>query len=289
MAQTSINTVKADGIDIFYRSAGTPGQPTLLLLHGFPSSSHQFRELLPLLGATHHVLAPDLPGFGFTTVPAERAYEYSFASLAGTLLAFVDALALTKYSIYIFDYGAPTGLRLALARPDAVQAIVTQNGNAYVDGFGAAPWTPITNYWKSGSAADRQIVRDSMLNLEVTKWQYTDGNPKADQIPPEAWHLDYALMQRPGNAEIQLDLFYDYRNNIPLYERFHEYFRSSNVPVLAVWGKNDQLFIYPGAEAFGRDVKDFEIHPIDSGHFAIETNAQEVADVVRAFLQKRGL
>lgn len=283
-----VATVKADGINVFYRHAGPPDAPTILLLHGYPSSSHMFRNLIPRLAPKYRVIAPDLPGFGFTSVPDSLNYEYTFANLSKTLTAFVDALGLKRFAMYIFDYGAPTGLRFALERPEAVAAIITQNGNAYTEGFGAEFWAPLQKYWASGSSEDREAIRGA-TTLDVTKWQYTNGSPNPDAIQPEAYYLDQALMDRPGNKDIQLDLFYDYRTNVPLYPRFQEYFRNSNVPVLAIWGKNDTIFIAPGAEAYRRDVKKLELHWLDAGHFALETNEDEVAKQIQRFLEKHNV
>ncbi|KAI0485345.1 alpha/beta-hydrolase [Xylariaceae sp. FL0804] len=287
MTAVSLNKVIADGVNIFYRQAGPADAPVILLLHGFPASSFMFRNLMPLLATSYRVIAPDLPGFGFTEVPDERGYEYTFANLAQTTETFVDALGIERFAIYIFDYGAPTGLRLALRRPEAVSAIITQNGNAYVDGFGESFWAPLKTYWASGSAKDRDALRGA-LTLDVTRWQYVDGSPRPERIPPEAYYLDSALMERSGNKEIQLDLFYDYRTNVELYPKFQEYFRASEVPVLAVWGKNDTIFVPPGAEAFRRDVKNFELHFLDAGHFALETNEEEMARLISSFLTKHG-
>ena len=283
-----VATVKADGINVFYRHAGPPDAPTVLLLHGYPSSSHMFRNLIPRLAPKYRVIAPDLPGFGFTSVPDSLNYEYTFANLSKTLTAFVDALGLKRFAMYIFDYGAPTGLRFALERPEAVAAIITQNGNAYTEGFGAEFWAPLQKYWASGSSEDREAIRGA-TTLDVTKWQYTNGSPNPDAIQPEAYYLDQALMDRPGNKDIQLDLFYDYRTNVPLYPRFQEYFRNSNVPVLAIWGKNDTIFIAPGAEAYRRDVKKLDFHWLDAGHFALETNEDEVAKQIQRFLEKHNV
>ncbi|KAI0004399.1 alpha/beta-hydrolase [Xylariaceae sp. FL0662B] len=285
MSPVSVSTVAADGVKIFYRHAGKETAPVILLLHGFPTSSFMFRNLIPLLATSYRVIAPDLPGFGFTEVPAERSYKYAFANLAKTTEAFVDALNIKRFAVYIFDYGAPTGLRLALNRPDAVSAIITQNGNAYVEGFGEDFWAPIRSYWASGSTADRDALRPA-LTFEPTKLQYVQGSPHPDLIQPESYHLDQALMERPGNKEIQLDLFYDYRTNAELYPEFQEYFRSSGVPVLAVWGKNDLIFVPAGAKAFERDAKTFELHLLDAGHFALETNEVEIASLIDGFLKK---
>ncbi|KAI1764992.1 Alpha/Beta hydrolase protein [Hypoxylon sp. FL1150] len=286
MVLTSIGNVKADGIDVFYRHAGPKDGPVILLLHGFPASSFMFRNLIPLLAELgYRAIAPDLPGYGFTEVPAEQEYQYSFANYAKTTEAFLDALNIKKFAVYIFDYGAPTGLRVALDRPDDITAIITQNGNAYVEGFGEEFWAPIKKYWESGSVEDRDALRP-FLTLDVTKGQYVNGSPHPSLIQPETYYLDQALMDRPGNKEIQLDMLYDYRTNVDLYPKFHEYFRSSGVPILAVWGKNDTIFIPPGAEAFKRDAKRFELHFLDAGHFALETNEVEMADLIDKFLKQ---
>jgi pimeloyl-ACP methyl ester carboxylesterase len=277
------------GPRIFYRTAGLPSKPTLLLLHGFPTSSHQFRNLIPLLSSSYHIVAPDLPGFGFTTFPS--SYEHSFANLATTIGEFLDELKITKFAIYIFDYGSPTGLRLALSRPDAVTAIVTQNGNAYVEGFGADFWAPLQKWWSSGSysSLDKDIVKAAALGFEATKWQYLNGSPDPDAVPPESYYLDQALLERPGNNEIQLQLFYDYRTNLDLYPQFQEFFGKSNVPILAIWGKNDDIFVKAGAEAYRRDSKNVEVHLVNTGHFALERNEEEFAKLMRAFFEKYGI
>lgn len=280
-----IRTVQADGVNVFYRTAGSELAPVLLLLHGYPTSSFMFRNLIPLLATSYRVIAPDLPGFGFTEVPEARNYQYTFANLTLTIEAFLDALNITNFAEYIFDYGAPVGLRLALDRPDAVSAIISQNGNAYVEGLGDVFWPPVEKYWASGSLEDRNALYQ-FLNLNATKSQYTDGSPHPERVPPETYHLDQALMERPGNKDIQLDLFYDYRTNVALYPKFQEYFRSSGVPVLAAWGKNDAMFIPPGAEAYQKDVKKFELKWIDDGHFALETNEKLLAGYINDFLKK---
>ena len=286
MATQSVATVNVDGIDLFYRYAGPENAPAILLLHGFPSSSHMFRHLIPLLGQKYRVYAPDLPGFGFTTVPAERQYQYTFETLANTLDAFVGHLQLKRFAIYIFDYGAPTGLRLALKRPDAISAIITQNGNAYNEGLGADFWAPLRSYWKSDSAEERKAIKDQVLTLETTKWQYQNGSSRPDAVQPEAYYLDQALIERPGYREVQMDLLKDYQNNIPLYPDFQKYLRTSQVPVLAIWGKNDIIFVPAGAEAYARDAKTFELHLIDEGHFALENNERRFADWIGSFLNK---
>ncbi|KAF7154874.1 hypothetical protein CNMCM5623_003132 [Aspergillus felis] len=258
--------------NVFYREAGAQSAPVILLLHGFPSSSHQYRHLIPILATRYHVIAPDLPGFGFTTVA--EGFKYTFDNLAAVLLEFIDALSITKYSVFIFDYGAPTGLRLALKRPEAVQAIITQNGNAYEDGLGKF-WDQIQPLWSSGNDPEvRSKLAAGLLSLEATKWQYEEGTQKS---------------RRPGNADIQLDLFWDYQNNIKLYPQFQLYFRESQVPLLAVWGKNDQIFIPPGAEAFKRDLPNAEVHFLDAGHFAVETETAEIGALILKFLAQNGI
>jgi pimeloyl-ACP methyl ester carboxylesterase len=282
---TTIHRIQADGITIFYREAGPADAPVVLLLHGFPTSSFQYRELIPRLADNYRVIAPDLPGFGFTEVPAARNYKYTFDALANTILAFTDALNLTKrYALYIFDYGAPTGLRLAMARPERITAIVSQNGNAYEEGLGDA-WAPIQRYWREPSLQNREILRNA-LSPEGLRSQYTDGVPNPDRIAPEGYTLDAAMIQRPGNMDIQLDLFLDYANNVKLYPAFQEYFRKSKPPLLAIWGKNDAFFIPPGAQAFLRDNPNATVQLLDTGHFALETHVQEIADAMREFLAK---
>jgi pimeloyl-ACP methyl ester carboxylesterase len=284
---TLINTVNADGVDIFYRSAGPKDAPVILLLHGFPSSSFMFRNLMPLLATEFRVIAPDLPGFGFTVVPESRRYDYKFASLTTTISAFVDALDLKQFAVYIFDYGSPVAIRYAIQHPERISAVITQNGNAYVEGFGAEFWAPLRQYWSTNSPEDRETVAKAALNFEATKWQYTSGSPHPEKVPLEAYHLDQYLLDRPGNNDIQLDLFYDYRTNIDIYPQFHEYLRTSKVPVLAIWGKNDAIFIPPGAEAFKKDAVNPEIHLIDGPHFALETNELEFASLISDFLKRR--
>src|SRR5438132_1350299 len=251
ITRTTIHRVQADGVTLFYREAGPADAPVLLLLHGFPTSSFQFRELMPRLAGPYRVIAPDLPGFGFTEVPEQRRYRYFFDALAQTLLAFTDALGLERYALYVFDYGAPTGFRLALARPERVTAIISQNGNAYEEGLGDA-WAPIRRYWGEPSAENRAALRQA-LTPEGIRREYSLGISNPDVIAPEGWTLDGALIARPGNADIQLDLFLDYANNVKLYPRFQEYFRHALPPLLAIWGKHDPYFIPAGAQAFRRD------------------------------------
>jgi pimeloyl-ACP methyl ester carboxylesterase len=285
---TSVHRVEADGIQIFYRAAGDPTAPVLLLLHGFPTSSFMFRDLILRLADSYRVIAPDLPGFGFTEVPEKRKYKYSFDALAGTVDAFTDALGLNRYAIYIFDYGAPTGLRLAMAHPERVTAIVSQNGNAYEEGLGDA-WAPIRKYWAEPTAANREVIRQAILNLEGTRWQYTHGVANPESVPPESYTLDTALLERPGNKDIQLDLFLDYASNVKLYPRFQEYLRKSKPPLLAIWGKNDPFFIPAGAEAFRKDLPNAQVQFLDTGHFATETHSVEIAAAIKEFLGANGV
>lgn len=275
-------TATVDGRKVFYREAGDPGAPTLLLLHGFPSSSHMFRNLIPLLADRYHVVAPDLPGFGFSEAPDRAGFAYTFDHLAEVIEGFTDALGLERYALYVFDYGAPVGFRLALARPERVTAIISQNGNAYEEGLSTG-WNPIQAYWRDPSPANREALR-SFLTPETTRWQYVHGVPDETAVAPESWALDSALMARPGNDEIQLDLFLDYASNVALYPAFQEYFRTRQPPLLAVWGKNDPFFLPPGAEAFRRDNPHAEVHFYDTGHFALETHVREIATTIRAFL-----
>lgn len=282
----AINHRKLSNATIFYREAGLPLKPTLLLLHGFPTSSHMFRNMMPILAKDHHVIAPDLPGFGFTTVNA--GYKYTFADLASTIAEFLDALKIMKFSMYVFDYGAPVGLRLALARPNAVTALITQNGNAYTEGLGDV-WSPIKQYWKTGSEADAKVLRENMLTYEGTKSQYVGGELHPEQIAPESWTLDHALLSREGNQDIQLSLFKDYETNVDLYPKFQEWFRARKLPTLVVWGKNDPFFIPPGAEAFKKDLPEAEVHLLDAGHFAGETHTEEIGQLILKFLKAKGV
>lgn len=285
---TSVDRVEADGVQVFYRAAGEANAPVVLLLHGFPASSFMFREIIPRLATDYRVVAPDLPGFGFTEVPPVRKYLYSFDQLALTIEAFTRALKLDRYAIYAFDYGAPTGFRLAMARPERVTAIVSQNGNAYEEGLGDA-WDPIRKYWAKPTAENRDILRKSILTAGGTRWQYTHGVANPASVPPESYTLDTALLERPGNKEIQLDLFLDYASNVKLYPKFQEYFRKSQPPLLAIWGKNDPFFIPAGAEAFRKDIPNTRVQFLDTGHFATETHAAEIASAMRDFLETNSI
>jgi len=279
---TSHHFVEADGVRVFYREAGSPDAPVVLLLHGFPTSSFQYRELIPRLADRYRVIAPDLPGFGFTEVPQARGYAYTFESLARTIFAFTEALKLKRYAMYVFDYGAPTGFRLALMAPERVAAIVSQNGNAYEEGLGDA-WQPIQRYWREPTLEHRNAIRGA-LTAEGMRHEYGVGIPNPELIKPEGYTLDAALLARPGNVDIQLDLFLDYANNVKLYPKFQEYFRKSQVPLLAVWGKFDPYFIPAGAEAFRRDLPHAVVEFLPTGHFALETHLLEVTSAMREFL-----
>lgn len=283
---TAIHRIAADGVTVFYREAGPADAPVVLLLHGFPTSSFQYRELIPRLADRYRVIAPDLPGFGFTEVPADRNYTYTFDALAATILAFTNALKLTRYALYVFDYGAPTGFRLATAHPERVAAIVSQNGNAYEEGLGDA-WAPIQLYWREPTEEHRNNIRHA-LTAEGMRREYSVGIPNPEQIAPEGYTLDAALLARPGNVEIQLDLFLDYANNVKLYPKFQEYFRQSKPPLLAIWGKFDLYFIPPGAEAFRRDIPNAEVQFLNTGHFALETHVEAVAVAMRKFFARIG-
>jgi pimeloyl-ACP methyl ester carboxylesterase len=281
---TSIHRLQADGVTVFYREAGPSDAPVVLLLHGFPTSSFQYRELIPRLADRYRVIAPDLPGFGFTEIPDKRHYQYTFDALAHTLLAFTNALHLEHYALYVFDYGAPTGFRLAMAHPERVTAIVSQNGNAYEEGLGSA-WAPIQRYWREPTPENRQTLRDA-LGPAGLRSQYTDGVPNPDVIAPEGYTLDAAMVARPGNMDIQLDLFLDYANNVKLYPAFQAYFRKSQPPLLAIWGKHDPFFIPPGAEAYRRDNPNATVQFLDTGHFALETHVEEITLAMRQLLSR---
>ena len=278
----SYQNAVVDGVKIFYREAGPKDSPTLLLLHGFPTSSHMFRNLIPLLADRFHVVAPDLPGFGFSDAPDRKRFRYTFDNLANVIDRFTQSIGLERYGIYVFDYGAPVGLRLALAHPDRITAIISQNGNAYEEGLSQG-WNPIQKYWKEPTAENRGALRE-FLKPETTEWQYLHGVADVTRVAPEAYALDSALLARPGNDEIQLDLFLDYASNVALYPKFQEYFRTKRPPMLAVWGKNDPFFLPPGAEAFKRDNPGAEVRFYDTGHFALETHYQEIAGAIRDFL-----
>jgi pimeloyl-ACP methyl ester carboxylesterase len=280
--RTRHRVVDVDGLKIFYREAGADTSPALLLLHGFPTSSHMFRDLIPALADDYHVVAPDLPGFGFSEAPDRTQFRYTFDHLADVIDRFTTVARLTDYAIYVFDYGAPVGFRLAARHPERITAIISQNGNAYEDGLSEG-WNPIQRYWKEPTSENRAALRN-FLTPEATKWQYTHGVQEESLIAPESYTLDSALLARPGNDEIQLDLFLDYASNVALYPKFHEYFRTHRPPLLAVWGKNDPFFLPSGAEAFKRDIPGAVVRFFDTGHFALETHAAEIDAAIRDFL-----
>jgi pimeloyl-ACP methyl ester carboxylesterase len=274
----------AGGVKIFYREAGRADAPTVLLLHGFPTSSHMFRNLIPLLAERYHVIAPDLPGFGFSDAPSPDKVKWTFDNLAKRIDLFTGVVGLKRYAIYVFDYGAPVGFRLALAHPERITAIISQNGNAYEEGLSEG-WNPIQAYWKDPTPENRWALR-AFLSPETTRWQYVHGVADESAVAPEAYTLDAALLARPGNDEIQLDLFLDYASNVALYPKFQQYFRTHRPPLLAVWGRNDPFFLPPGAEAFKRDNPRAEVQFFDTGHFALETHSREIGAAISAFLGK---
>lgn len=278
------NTVDVDGLEIFYREAGDKTRPTLLLLHGFPSASHMFRDLIPELANSYHVVAPDFPGFGMTEQPARDHFAYTFENIANIICRFTEVLGLPRFAIYVFDYGAPIGFRLAVKHPERISAIITQNGNTYLEGVSEA-WAPIRAYWNEPSQAHRDALR-GFLTPQTTLFQYTHGVADPSLVSPDGRNLDDFYLARPGNDEIQLDLLLDYQSNLALYGTIQAYLRQHQPPVLAVWGKNDPFFIPPGAEAFKRDVPSADIRFVESGHFALETHAAEIAAAMREFLAK---
>jgi len=276
-------SIRADGVDVFYREAGPADAPVLLLLHGFANSSFYFRHLMPKLADRFHMIAPDLPSFGFTEIPAERGYRYDFASLARTITAFVDALGLKRYTLYVFDYGAPVGFELALTYPDRVAGIVSQNGNAYLEGLGEKAWAPLRAYWANPSPEKREPIR-ARMSLDGVKAAYFQGVADPSVIEPESYTLDAAILARPGNADLQIDLKLDYKRNLERYPLYQAFFRERRPRLLAIWGRNDLFFIPPGAEAFRRDIPDARVVLLDTGHFALETQGDAIADEMRRFL-----
>ena len=281
LAMTAIGyrTADVDGFHVFYREAGARSAPKLLLLHGFPSASHMFRDLIPLLADRFHIVAPDLPGFGRSDMPARGI---TFARIADTIDRFTEVVGFDRYILYVFDYGAPTGFRLAVKHPERITAIISQNGNAYEEGLSEG-WNPIRAYWKDPSAANRRALL-AFLKPELTVWQYTHGVPDPSAVSPDGYSLDDFYLARPGAQELQLDLFGDYKSNVALYPTFQGYFRAHKPPLLAVWGKNDPFFLPPGAEAFKRDIPNAIVRFLDTGHFALETHAGEIAAAIRDFL-----
>ncbi len=281
--EVRFNTVGVDGFDVFYREAGPADAPVLLLLHGFPTASHMFRDLIPRLAGKYRVIAPDLPGFG-QTFKSKGKFDYTFDNLAKVIDQFTDVLGLDHFALYIFDYGAPVGLRLARARPDRITAIITQNGNAYMEGFSDA-WGTLQEYWADPTPAHREACRDLITRETIEQFQYFHGAPR-DRVSPDGYELDIAYLTRRGADEIQLDLIYDYRKNIDAYPSFHGYFREHQPPLLAVWGKNDPAFIPSGALAYKKDLPNAEVHLLEAGHFALETHAAVIADTILDFLAR---
>jgi pimeloyl-ACP methyl ester carboxylesterase len=284
MATINYRTADLDGFKIFYREAGPKDAPTLLLLHGFPSAGHMFRDLIPHLSDRFHLVAPDLPGFGQSDMPPRDQFTYTFDHIADVIERFTEMIGLNRFAIYVFDYGAPTGFRIAAKHPERITAIISQNGNAYVEGLSDG-WNPIRAFWQDASQKNREALRD-FLKPETTVWQYTHGVPEPTRVSPDGYSLDNFHLSRPGADEVQLDLFGDYKSNVALYPTFQNYFRTHKPPFLAVWGKNDPFFLPAGAEAFKRDIPDAVVRFFDTGHFALETHAAEIASAIRDFLPR---
>jgi pimeloyl-ACP methyl ester carboxylesterase len=283
--QIKYKTATVSGIDIFYREAGLKQAPIVILLHGFPSSSHMFRNLIPLLANNYHVIAPDYPGFGHSSMPQVTEFDYTFDNLANLIDEFTQQLRINKYSLYLMDYGAPIGFRMAVKHPERVQALIVQNGNAYAEGLGEY-WVRLKAYWRGHSEADAEALR-AALSIEATKWKYTHGTRHPDQIDPDNWVIDQYGLDRAGNKDIQLQLFYDYRSNVALYPQWQAYLRRYQPPTLIVWGNNDKIFPAEGAEAYKRDLKNPEFHLLDTGHFALEEDGDVIANYMTHFLRAR--
>ncbi|NOQ15180.1 MAG: alpha/beta fold hydrolase [Methyloprofundus sp.] len=305
LSSVKYKTVTIDGLDIFYREAGNPKHPTILLLHGFPTSSHMFRDLIPALSDRFHLVAPDYPGFGYSSMPAVDKFDYSFANLANVVDKFIDKVGLQKYSMYLMDYGAPIGFRIATKHPERVESLIIQNGNAYVEGVNNNFWEPIQAYWKDRGAVNQGLDNDwwknvkaaykkpnmsndealrFLLTLGATKWQYTNGVRNTEDISPDNWNHVQPLLDRKGNQEIQLQLFYSYGSNLPLYPKWQEYLRKNQPPTLIVWGKNDEIFPAAGAHPYKRDLKGVDFHLLDTGHFALEEDSEVIAEHIRRFI-----
>jgi pimeloyl-ACP methyl ester carboxylesterase len=282
MTDVAYRTADVAGRTVFYREAGASDAPTLLLLHGFPSASHMFRELIPLLADRFHLVAPDLLGFGKSDMPPRDDFDYTFEHLTDPVDRLTEILGLDRFALYVFDYGAPVGFRLATRHPERITAIISQNGNAYEDGLSDA-WNPVQAYWKDASKANREAIR-MLVQPQTTIWQYTHGVPDTTRVSPDGYGLDNYYLTRPGADEIQLDLFLDYATNVERYPAFQEYFRTSRPPLLAVWGRNDPFFLPAGAEAFKRDIPDADVRFVDTGHFALETHVEPIAAAIREFL-----
>jgi pimeloyl-ACP methyl ester carboxylesterase len=282
MTDIAYRTADVDGRTVFYREAGASDAPTLLLLHGYPSASHMFRELIPLLADRFHLVAPDLLGFGKSDMPARGDFDYTFEHLTDAVDRLTEMLGLDRFALYVFDYGAPVGFRLATRHPERITAIISQNGNAYEEGLSDA-WSPVQAYWKDASKVNREAIR-MLVEPQTTIWQYTHGVPDTTRVSPDGYGLDNYYLTRPGADEIQLDLFLDYASNVERYPAFQEYFRTSRPPLLAVWGRNDPFFLPAGAEAFKRDIPDADVRFVDTGHFALETHVEPIATAIRQFL-----
>ena len=282
--QVSYRNSNVDGVEVFYREAGPKDAPVLLLLHGFPTSSHMYRNLIPLLADKYHVIAPDYPGFGQSGMPDRSKFAYTFDNYAQVVAKLIRQLGVNRYALYVMDYGAPVGFRLASKSPERVTALIVQNGNAYNEGLEKF-WDPIKAYWGTGGSTEREAIR-WLTSIAATKWQYTNGVNDASLVSPDTWTVDQALLDRPGNAEIQLDLFYDYRTNIPLYPQWQAYFREHKPATLVVWGKNDAIFVAAGAAPYKRDIPNAEVHLFDTGHYALETHGHEIAKLIREFLSR---
>jgi pimeloyl-ACP methyl ester carboxylesterase len=284
MTTIQYRKVSVDGFNVFYRQAGDADAPALLLLHGFPTSSHMFRELIPALSDRFHVVAPDLPGFGQSDMPPRDKFTYTFAKLAEVIERFTEVIGLVRFAIYVFDYGAPTGFRMAVRHPERITAIISQNGNAYEEGLSEG-WNPIRAYWQDASEKNRTALR-AFLAPETTIWQYTHGVSDTSRVSPDGYSLDNHYLMRPGADDVQLDLFGDYKSNVAMYPEFQAYFRKHKPPLLAAWGKNDPFFLPPGAEAFKRDIPGAQVRFFDTGHFALETHGEEIAEAIREFLPR---
>lgn len=307
-ANVSYRTITIEGVDIFYREAGDPNKPTILLLHGFPTSSHMFRNLMPELADEYHLIAPDYPGYGFSSMPAIDAFDYSFDNVARLMGKFVDAVGIDKFSMYLMDYGAPIGFRIATQRPQKIQSLIVQNGNAYNEGINNNFWEPIKAYWKDRGAVNQGLDNAFWKNVKTayqqpnmsndnalrfltsagaTKWQYQNGVVNVETVSPDTWGHVQPLLDREGNQDIQLEMFYSYGTNPPLYPAWQQYLRTNQPPTLLVWGKNDEIFPAAGAEPYKKDLNNLEYHLIDTGHFALETHGQQIAELMRDFLNRQ--
>lgn len=308
ITNVAYRTVSIEGIEIFYREAGDPAHPTILLLHGFPTSSHMFRELMPALADQYHLVAPDYPGYGSSSMPAVGEFEYSFDNVARIIGRFVDEIGLDRFSVYLMDYGAPVGFRIAASRPDRIDSLIVQNGNAYMQGIDNDFWEPIRAYWKDRGAINagldnpwwsnvkaayqqQEMANEDalrfLLTLPATKWQYTNGVPNPESVSPDTWGHVQPLLDRPGNQEVQLEMFYSYGSNPPLYPDWQRYLRQHQPPTLVVWGRNDEIFPAAGAEPYKTDLENLEFHLLDAGHFALESHGREIADLMRDFLNRK--